>query len=48
VTVGDLLAMIDRVIYTALAFNMFYGLVALILTRSITGALLSKNKQVIS
>jgi hypothetical protein len=47
VTVGDLLAMIDRVIYTALAFNMFYGLVALILTRSITGALLSKNKQVI-
>lgn len=48
VAVADLLAMMDRVIYTALAFNMFYGLLALILTRSVAGALFGRrNKQVI-
>lgn len=47
VAVADLLAMMDRVIYTALAFNMFYGLVALILTKSLAAAVIGKNKQVI-
>ncbi|NWG37006.1 hypothetical protein [Nitrososphaera sp.] len=47
VAVSDLLAMMDRVIYTALAFNMLYGLVALILTRSLSGALFGRRKQVI-
>lgn len=47
VAVADLLAMMDRVIYTALAFNMFYGLVALILTRSLAAAVVGKNRQVI-
>ncbi len=46
IAVSELLAMMDCVVYTALAFNMFYGLVALILTRSIAGAFVSK-KQVI-
>lgn len=44
VAVGDLLAMMDRVLYTALAFNMLYGLVALILTMSIADKLVSKKK----
>lgn len=47
VAVDDLLAMMDRVLYTALAFNMFYGLVALILTRSLAVVLIDKRKQVI-
>lgn len=47
IAVSDLLAMMDRVIYTALAFNMFYGLVALILARSIASAIVGKKKQVI-
>src|SRR5574341_255466 len=46
VAVGDLLAMMDRVLYTALAFNMFYGLVTLILTRSFAGAVIGRKKQV--
>jgi hypothetical protein len=44
VTVGELLSMMDRVVYTALAFNMFYGLVALVLTRSFAEALLNRKK----
>jgi hypothetical protein len=47
VAVADLLVMMDRVIYTALAFNMFYGLLALILTRSLAAAVVGKKKQVI-
>lgn len=43
VAVGDLLGMMDRVIYTALAFNMFYGLVALIITRSFAEAVLGRK-----
>lgn len=45
VAVSDLLAMMDRVIYTALAFNMFYGLVAFILTRSMASALFGRRKK---
>lgn len=37
VAISDLVQMIDRVVYTALAFNALYGLVALILTRSLAG-----------
>lgn len=47
VAVADLLSMMDRVLYTALVFNMFYGLVAMILTRSFAGAILGRRKQVI-
>ncbi len=48
VAVADLLAMTDRVVYTALAFHMLYGLLALIMTRAFAGALLeSKKPQVI-
>lgn len=35
VAISDLIGMTDQVIYTALAFNALYGLVALILTRSL-------------
>ncbi len=45
IAVADLLAMMDRVIYTALAFNMFYGLVALIIARSLAGAIVGKRKK---
>ena len=48
VAVADLLAMVDRIIYTALAFHMLFGLLALIATRAFAGALLeSKKPQVI-
>ncbi len=47
IAVADLLAMMDRVIYTALAFNMFYGLVAFILTRSLATAVIDKKKPVV-
>ena len=48
VTIADLLAMTDRIIYTALAFHMLFGLLALIATRAFAGALLeSKKPQVI-
>lgn len=47
IAVADLLGMMDRVIYTALAFNMFYGLLALILTKSLASALVNKKEQVI-
>lgn len=42
IAVRDLLAMVDRVIYAALAFNMLYGLVALISTRSFSGSFMRK------
>ncbi len=47
VAVADLLAMTDRIIYTALAFNMFFGLLGLVLTRAFAGAILGRKKQVV-
>lgn len=47
VAVGDLLRMMDRVVYTALAFNMLYGLVALILIRSFAGSAPEKKNAVV-
>lgn len=44
VAVGDLVEMIDRVIYAALAFNMFYGLIAFILIRSFAERLVDKSR----
>ncbi|MGI0020706.1 MAG: hypothetical protein ACREAY_09585 [Nitrososphaera sp.] len=44
VAFADLLAMTDRIIYTALAFHMLYGLLALIMTRAFAGALLERKK----
>lgn len=43
--ISDLLKMTDRVIYVALAFNMLYGLLVLILTKSIADR--KKKEQVI-
>ena len=45
VAISDLVSMIDRVVYTALAFNVLYGLIALIMTRSLAGA--PRGEQVI-
>lgn len=42
IAVSDMLAMTDRIIYTALAFNMFFGLVTLVLTKAIAGAALGR------
>jgi hypothetical protein len=47
IAVEDLLAMTDRIVYTALAFNMFFGLLGLVLTRAIAGAILDRKKQVV-
>ncbi|MEW5839562.1 hypothetical protein [Nitrososphaera sp.] len=48
VAVSDLLAMTDRVVFTALAFNMLYGLVVLVVARAIAGAALERRaRQVI-
>jgi hypothetical protein len=44
VAVADLLGMMDRVVYTALAFNMLYGLVVVILIRSFAGAAPEKTR----
>ena len=44
VAVTDLLAMTDRVIYTALAFNMFYGLLVFVMMRAFAGAILERKK----
>jgi hypothetical protein len=44
VATEDLLAMMDRVIVGSLAFNMFYGLLALMLARSMYEAYLRRNK----
>jgi hypothetical protein len=47
VAVEDLLAMTDRIVYIALAFNMFFGLLGLVLTRAIAGASPGRKKQVV-
>jgi hypothetical protein len=48
IAVSDLVGMIDRITYTALAFNMLFGLLTLVLVRTIADATIGrKNKQVI-
>ncbi|AIC15301.1 hypothetical protein [Nitrososphaera viennensis] len=42
IAVSDMLAMIDRIIYTALAFNMLFGLVTLVLTRAFSEAAIGR------
>jgi hypothetical protein len=44
IAVSDLLAMMDRVIYAALAFNMLYGLIAMISTRSFSASFMAKSR----
>ncbi len=44
---SELLTMIDRVVYMALVFNAFYGLLALILTKSFASAILERKPQVV-
>ncbi len=44
---SELLTMIDRVVYMALGFNVFYGLIALILTKSFASAILERKPQVV-
>ncbi len=38
IAVSDMLAMIDRIVYTALAFNMLFGLIVLVSTRAFSQA----------
>lgn len=47
VAIEDLLAMADRIVYTALAFNMFFGLLGLVTTRAFAGAMLEKKQVVL-
>ncbi|MEO9363129.1 MAG: hypothetical protein ABI348_04435 [Nitrososphaera sp.] len=42
IAVSDMLAMMDRIVYTALAFNMLFGLVALVLTRAFSEAAIGR------
>ncbi|MEW6603557.1 MAG: hypothetical protein AB1351_02575 [Thermoproteota archaeon] len=44
VATGDLLAMMDKVVVGSLAFNMFYGLLAIMLTKSIYESYLRKRR----
>jgi hypothetical protein len=41
ITVGELLSINDKILIGALVFNMFYGLVASIIVKSMTGRLVS-------
>jgi hypothetical protein len=43
ITVGELLSINDKILIGALAFNMFYGLVASIIIKSMTGKLVSQS-----
>ena len=47
VAMGELVAMMDKVIIGSLAFNMFYGLLVVMLTRSLYEAYLRRNKMVV-
>lgn len=47
IATGEILAMMDRVIVGSLAFNMFYGLMAVVLTRSLYEAYLRRNRIII-
>jgi len=42
IAVSDMLAMMDRIVYSALAFNMLFGLVALVLTRALSEAAMGR------
>ena len=42
ITVGELLSINDKILIGALVFNMFYGLVASIIIKSMTGKLVSQ------
>lgn len=42
ITVGELLSINDKILIGALVFNMFYGLVASIIVKSVTGRLVSQ------
>lgn len=44
VATGDLLAMMDRVVIGSLAFNMFYGLLAITLTKSMYESYLRRRR----
>jgi hypothetical protein len=44
VAVGDLVAMVDRVVYAALAFNMLYGMLTLTAAKEIAGAVIRRRK----
>lgn len=44
---SELLTIIDRVVYMAAVFNVFYGLLALILTKSFASAILERKPQVV-
>jgi hypothetical protein len=46
VATGELLALMDKVIVGSLAFNMFYGLLAVMLTRSLSEGYLRRNQAV--
>jgi hypothetical protein len=47
IATDELLAMIDRVIVGSLAFNMFYGLLVITLTRSLYEAYLRRNRLIL-
>jgi hypothetical protein len=47
IATGDLLTIMDRVIIGSLAFNMFYGLLTVMLTRSLYEAYLRRNKMIL-
>jgi hypothetical protein len=42
IALSDMLAMMDRIVYSALAFNMLFGLVALVLTRALSEAAMGR------
>jgi hypothetical protein len=46
ITVGELLSINDKILIGALVFNMFYGLVASIIVKSMTGKLVSQTNTI--
>ena len=46
ITVGELLSINDKILIGALVFNMFYGLVASIIVKSMTGKLVSQQNNI--
>lgn len=44
VALADLVAMVDRVVYAALAFNMLYGMLTLTAAKEIAGAVIRRRK----
>jgi hypothetical protein len=47
IATGELLALTDKLIMGSLAFNMFYGLLAVILARSLSEGYLRKNQVIL-